>query len=67
MKKFSAINLYDSSRCTIYILIISSYDKIKIKLFIKPISLQERCTRFVNNVRPIMWDEQMTKQPKQIL
>jgi hypothetical protein len=31
MKRFSSTNLYDSSRCTIYILIISSYDKIKSK------------------------------------
>jgi hypothetical protein len=39
MKKFSTTNLYNSSRCTIYILNISSYDKIKVNLFIKPISL----------------------------
>jgi hypothetical protein len=38
MEKFSTINLYNSSRCTIYILIISSYDKIKVNFFIKPIS-----------------------------
>jgi hypothetical protein len=30
-------NLYNSSRSTIYILIISSYDKIKVNLFIKSI------------------------------
>jgi hypothetical protein len=36
---FSTINLYNSSLCTIYILNISSYDKIKVNLFIKPISL----------------------------
>jgi hypothetical protein len=39
MEKFSTTNFYNSSRYTIYILIISSYDKIKINLFIKPISL----------------------------
>jgi hypothetical protein len=39
MKTFSTTNLYNSSRCTIYILIISSYDKIKVNLFIKSISL----------------------------
>jgi hypothetical protein len=39
MKKFWTINLYNSSWCTIYILNIFSYDKIKINLFIKPISL----------------------------
>jgi hypothetical protein len=60
MKKFLTTNLYNSSRCTIYILIVSSYEKIKVNLFIKPISLpwfmklQERYTRFVNNIRTIM-------------
>jgi hypothetical protein len=39
MKKFSTTNLYNSSWCTICILNISSYDKIKINLFIKPMSL----------------------------
>jgi hypothetical protein len=39
MKKFSTTNLYNSSRYTIYILIIFSYDKIKVNLFIKHISL----------------------------
>ena len=39
MKKFSTTNLYNSSRCTIYILVISSYDKIKVNLFRKTISL----------------------------
>jgi hypothetical protein len=39
MKKFSATNLYNSSRRTIYILVISSYDEIKVNLFIKTISL----------------------------
>ena len=34
MKKFSTTNLYNSSWCTIYILNISLYDKIKINLFI---------------------------------
>jgi hypothetical protein len=29
MKKFSTTNLYNSSRCTIYILVISSHDKKK--------------------------------------
>jgi hypothetical protein len=39
MKKNSITNLYNSSWCTIYILNISSYDKIKVNLFLKPISL----------------------------
>jgi hypothetical protein len=39
MKKNLTTNLYNSSRCTIYILIVYSYDKIKVNLFIKPISL----------------------------
>jgi hypothetical protein len=39
MKTFSTTNLYNSSRCIIYILIISSFDKIKVNLFIKHISL----------------------------
>jgi hypothetical protein len=39
MKRFSTANLYNSSRHTIYILIISLFDKIKVNLFIKPISL----------------------------
>jgi hypothetical protein len=39
MKKFSTTNLYNSSRYTDYILVISSYVKIKVDLFIKTISL----------------------------
>jgi hypothetical protein len=63
MKKFSATNLYNSSRWTIYILVISSYDEIKVDLFIKTISLseftklQERYIRFMNNVTNNIWDE----------
>ena len=34
MKSFSITDLYNSSRRTIYILIISSYDKIKVNFFI---------------------------------
>jgi hypothetical protein len=67
MKK-STTNLYNSSIYTIYILIISFYDKLKVNLFMKHLSqfmkLQERCIKFMNNVRTVMWDEQMTKQPK---
>ena len=33
MKKFSTTKLYNSSRCTIFVLIFSSYDKVKINLF----------------------------------
>jgi hypothetical protein len=39
MKKFSTTDLYNSSRYTIYILIIFLYDKIKVNLFIKAVSL----------------------------
>ena len=33
MKKFSTIKLYNSSRCTMFVLVFSSYDKVKVKLF----------------------------------
>jgi hypothetical protein len=39
MKKVLTTNLYNSSKCTIYILIVSLYDKIKVNLFMKHISL----------------------------
>jgi hypothetical protein len=72
MKKILTTKLYNSSRCIIFILVISSYDKVKINLFTKLtylscllfMKLKEICIKFVNNVRTIMLDEQMTKQPK---
>ena len=33
IKKFSTTKLYNSSRCTMFVLIYSSYDKVKINLF----------------------------------
>jgi hypothetical protein len=33
MKKFSTTKLYNTSRCIIFILVIFSYDKIKVNLF----------------------------------
>ena len=33
MKKFSTTKLYNSSRCTMFVLVFSSYDKVKINLF----------------------------------
>ena len=34
MKKFSTTKLYNSSRCTMFVLVFSSYDKVKVNLFI---------------------------------
>ena len=33
MKKFSTTKLYNSSRCTMFVLVFSSYDKVKVNLF----------------------------------
>ena len=33
MKNFSTIKLYNSSRCTMFVLVFSSYDKVKVNLF----------------------------------
>ena len=33
IKKFSTTKLYNSSRCTMFVLVFSSYDKVKINLF----------------------------------
>ena len=70
MKKFLTTKLYNSSRCTMFVLVFSSYDKVKVNLFTNLTYLScslwnyKRDIRFVNNVRTTMSDEQMIKQPK---
>ena len=67
MKNFSTTKLYNFSRSIKFILVISSFDKATIMLFIKSTSLisfmkvEERYIRFVNNVTTTMW---MNKWPK---
>ena len=70
MKNFSTTKLYNFLRSTKFILIISSFDKATITLFIKStylislvsfMKVEEGYIRFVNNVTTTMSDEQMTK------
>ena len=67
MKKFSTTNLYNSLRCTMFVLVFSSYDKVKINLFTNHIYLSSifmklmRDVYFMNNVIVALSNEEMTK------
>ena len=50
MKKFSTKKLYNSSKYTIFILFISSYDKIKVNLFTKFINLSRSLWNYKRDV-----------------
>ena len=68
MKKISTTKLYNFSRSTTFILIISLFDKVMATLLTKSTSLpysfmklEETYIRFVNNVSTTMSNEQVVK------